>query len=132
MTEPVYEHIEFCRSAETLWGKLKEGRWDWLGVHPDGRYVLGSPSRKVGRTRATDIRIMRGATRGRHGIRYIDVDGSAGATWCTTEGEAREASEDGIEVAGFSERPHLLKFVLVVLGEDAEEEFVVRNPPTYR
>jgi hypothetical protein len=105
MTRPVYNHIEFCRNAETLWGKLKEGRWDWLGVHPDGKYVLGSPRRGVSGTRAHDVLTMRGATRGRHGIRYFDAEGAAGATWCATESEARGAFEEGIEVAGTGRPP---------------------------
>ena len=45
---PVYETISFCTNPETLWRKLEEGRWDWLGVHPKGQYVLGSPRRKGG------------------------------------------------------------------------------------
>ncbi len=34
MATPRYAHIEFCRNEETLFGKLKSGRWEWLGVHP--------------------------------------------------------------------------------------------------
>ena len=42
MTErgPLYQYIEFCRNAETLWHKLQSGRWDWLGRKPDGQFVL--------------------------------------------------------------------------------------------
>jgi hypothetical protein len=48
--KPVYEKIEFCRNAKTLWGKIQSGRWDWLGVHPNGQFVLGSPRQGKGFT----------------------------------------------------------------------------------
>src|SRR5215204_4051057 len=48
--KPVYEKIEFCRNAKTLWGKLQSGRWGWLGVHPNGQFVLGSPRQGKGST----------------------------------------------------------------------------------
>jgi hypothetical protein len=45
--QPVYRKIEFVSDPERLWGKLKGGRWDWLGVHPEGQFVLGSPAAVV-------------------------------------------------------------------------------------
>jgi hypothetical protein len=45
-TEPVYEHLSFCDSPDTLWRKLQSGGWDWLGVKPNERtFVLGAPRR---------------------------------------------------------------------------------------
>lgn len=46
--EPIYRRIEFCRNPERLWGKLRSGRYDWLGVKSDGQFVLGSPPVKKG------------------------------------------------------------------------------------
>jgi hypothetical protein len=54
--EPLYERIEVCRDAETLWGKLNSGGWDWLGVKPDGVFVLGGPP--VARTGVGPIGII--------------------------------------------------------------------------
>lgn len=43
----LYALIEFCNSRKSLWGKLESGRYEWLGVKPDGRtFVLGSPPRR--------------------------------------------------------------------------------------
>jgi hypothetical protein len=68
MAGVLYEKIEFCRSAETLWGKLESGRWDWLGVHPDGQFVLGSPA--VSRFRIAAVMSVsdQGANKGEHGV----------------------------------------------------------------
>jgi len=43
---PLYRKIEFCRDPETLWRKI-ESWWDWLGVYPDGQFVVGYPKRKA-------------------------------------------------------------------------------------
>lgn len=57
---PVYEKIEFCRNAKALWGKIQSGRWDWLGVHPDGKFVVGSPRQRKGSTMMAAPTIGRG------------------------------------------------------------------------
>jgi len=48
MAEPIYQRIEFCRSPKTLWGKIENGRYDWLGVHKNGQFVVGSPPVSMG------------------------------------------------------------------------------------
>ena len=35
--------LEQCRKPEVLWAKLATGNYDWLGVRPNGKYVLGRP-----------------------------------------------------------------------------------------
>lgn len=58
--QQLYAAIEFCSSAETLWGKIASGNWDWLGVRrsANGRlsYVVGSPPTSKGfQSRAVGI-----------------------------------------------------------------------------
>ena len=67
--KPVYEKIEFCRNAKALWGKIQSGRWDWVGVHPDGKFVVGSPRQSKGVTmRLATTSTTSGATSGEHGV----------------------------------------------------------------
>lgn len=44
---PIYHHIEFVRAPERLWGQI-ESKWDWLGIKPDGTFVVGYPKRSGG------------------------------------------------------------------------------------
>jgi hypothetical protein len=41
--QQLYRVIEFCKDPETLWAKIESGHWQWLGIHPSGKYVLGRP-----------------------------------------------------------------------------------------
>ena len=41
--QQLYAVLEQCRKPEALWAKLATGNYDWLGVRPNGRYVLGRP-----------------------------------------------------------------------------------------
>lgn len=47
--QQAYAAIEFCSDPEVLWAKIETGHWDWLGVKPDGQFVLGKPSARRGR-----------------------------------------------------------------------------------
>jgi hypothetical protein len=41
--EQLYAVLEQCRKPEVLWDKLASGKYDWLGVRRNGKYVLGRP-----------------------------------------------------------------------------------------
>jgi hypothetical protein len=41
--QQLYPVLEQCRKPEVLWAKLATGRYDWLGVRRNGKYVLGRP-----------------------------------------------------------------------------------------
>lgn len=70
--EPVYRNLEFCRNAETLWSKLHEGGWEWLGVHPEGQFVLGSPRRSGVLTEYAAVAVKRqGVSEGVRGFRVF-------------------------------------------------------------
>lgn len=43
--QPLYRVIEFCREPKALWDKIESGHWQWLGIRPDGMFVLGRPPR---------------------------------------------------------------------------------------
>ena len=129
--EPVYKRIEFCRKPETLYAKIESGLWDWLGVHPDGKFVLGSPARKVSSMRASPTVLRSGAKEGEHGVRvYAPLFPGASTTWCRTAEEAREEYERELETN--RDGPLILKVRLIQDGEVAEEGIVIRRPPTYQ
>ncbi len=41
--QQLYPVLEQCRKPEALWAKLATGKYDWLGVRRNGKYVLGRP-----------------------------------------------------------------------------------------
>lgn len=110
--KPVYEKIEFCRNAERLWGKIQSGRWDWLGVHPNGQFVLGSPRQGKGFTMMAAPTSRKGeATPGEHGV-YVRTPLGPGhsKTWCQTEQQAREEFRTTVEsLSDESKGPGLIK-----------------------
>jgi len=132
--KPVYEKIEFCRNAKTLWGKLQSGRWGWLGVHPNGQFVLGSPRQGKGSTMMGAFTTGRGgAVPGEHGV-YVKTPLGPGPskTWCQTGQQAREEFRTTVDsLRDESKGPGLFKVELIEQGSVVDEELIVRRPPTY-
>ena len=133
---PLYQYIEFCRNAETLWHKLQSGHWDWLGRKPDGTFVLGKPRRippsEAGVPFITSFE--EGATEGLHGIRMDAWVGQPrkrkSSRWFTTADEAKTAFEQ--EIAWFEDpalKPVLAWVYLVQDGQVTDERFVMQEPP---
>ena len=133
--KPVYEKIEFCRNAKALWGKIQSGRWDWLGVHPDGKFVVGSPMQSKGSTMMVAPTVSTSdATPGEHGV-YVrtPLGPDPSKTWCQTEQQAREEFRTTVDsLSDESKGPGLFKVERVEKGFIADEEWIVRRPPTYR
>jgi hypothetical protein len=129
---PVYRYIEFCRDPEALWGKLRSGKWDWLGVHPDGKFVVGRPRLKRSSLRAALTVSASEALEGEHGVRTYTPDGFAGERWCNTEEDAKVEFREEVEKQGDENRgPLLLKIHRIEKGKVVDKEFVVRRPTTY-
>lgn len=132
--EPIYRNIEFCRDAKTLWGKLREGRWDWLGVHPNGQFVLGSPpsSRLTDHVAATLT--TGGAREGDHGV-VVDTDPKeqnlASYQWLDDESTSRARYAEIVADYESREGPLLVRIQRVEQRQVAEEQFIVKRPPTY-
>ena len=135
---PLYDKIEFCRDAETLWRKI-ESKWDWLGVKPDGQFVLGYPRRKphleVPHGAYGAIRVP-GVTEGRHVVR---VRRPLVAEWNLYWLDSKEAAEAkfheivGIQARGGSAgRPTLLRVQRVEHDQVVADELVLSRVPTYR
>jgi hypothetical protein len=127
--KPLYRYIEFCRNPETLWHKIESGDWDWLGVHPDGKFVLGRPKRSGG----SSLRAAPTVGSGRHGV-FVQGPLDPGPTrhLYSTEQEAKEGFwREVARLSAESEGPVLLRVQRVVGVYVEEEEFVVRRPPTY-
>jgi hypothetical protein len=138
---PLYQYIEFCRKPETLWGKLQEGRWDWLGVHPKGQFVLGRPSRARVGLQVSPIGVVKtdpGAIEGHNGVkvyRWLGWPNSpAGALWFTSAEEARTEFEREVERLHSTEQsPVLARVVLIELGQATDERFIAQTPtPNYQ
>jgi hypothetical protein len=129
---PIYRTIEFCRNANTLWGKIESGRWDWLGVHPDGKFVLGSPAQARSRVSAAASVVRAGAEAGRFDVKIYTPDGPGPSVESLPTNEAaRAAFEAECVRLAEGDRPCLYRVTLVLDGVLTDEEFVVTLPPTY-
>ena len=133
---PLYQYIEFCRNAETLWHKLQSGHWDWLGRKPDGQFVLGRPRRErgsgVGVPFITSSEAE--ATEGLHGIQmqaWVGQPSTAkSSTWVTTADKAQTEFEKEIaRLKDHTLKPVLARVFLVQDGQVTAERFVVQEPP---
>ena len=130
--EPVYRNIEFCSKPDTLWGKLREGRWDWLGVRKDGQFVLGSPPRQALTDHVALTKSSDGAEDGRHGDRAItDPNRAPSDSWFASPEEAAEEFAALVAEYESKEGPLLIKVQLIRDAHVVDTVFVVNNPPTY-
>ena len=132
---PLYRNIEFCRNAETLWNKLQSGHWDWLGVHPRGQFILGSPRLNL-QSHMFGIASVHNcepeAEEGRHGVRYSEWLGQPSSRpaseWFNEEAEAKSRYEELLE--RYRRRSVVLaKVCRIEGGFPAEEEFIACTPP---
>ena|SRR5829696_7754343 len=129
--KPVYQYIEFCRNAETLWHKIASGHWDWLGVHPERKFVLGRPARSAGTTLRAGSSV--GAPGSEYGV-FVQgpLDPGPSRTWFKTPQEAMEEYARIVSRFGGDEKePGLLRVQRVERGEVVEEEFLISRPSTY-
>jgi hypothetical protein len=134
MASPVYQYIEFCTLPETLWGKLKSGHWDWLGVKPDDRtFVVGSPRRSAISDHVS-IETRLGSGESRYSVRETDpLNPVPTLRRLKTEDEARVEYTKLVDAAySNGGQPQVLKVELLVEGDVAASEFVVRMSSTYR
>ena len=133
---PLYQYIEFCRNAETLWNKLQEGRWDWLGRKPDGQFVLGRPRRYLESTvgALSVVGTEPGAKQGRHGVRVYRWNGQPNlqpsTEWVTDAVKARVRFKEQVERLEDPQRsPILARVILIEDGQVSDERFVAQLPP---
>jgi hypothetical protein len=137
---PLYQYIEFCRNPKTLWGKLQEGRWDWLGVHPNGQFVLGRPSRARNGLQIPPIGLERNdpANEKRHGVkvhRWLGwPDSPPGVLWFASAEEARTAFAEQVAYLNDPVRsPILARVILIEDGYPSDERFIAQVPqPNYQ
>jgi len=137
---PLYQYIEFCRSPKTLWGKLQEGRWDWLGVHPKGQFLLGRSPRPPGLADNATAKLTRtGAMEGQHGIKIYEWQGQPSkepthSRWVDNAGEAKAWFEQAIEqLEDSAANPILARVVLIQNRQATDERFVAQTPsPNYQ
>jgi hypothetical protein len=133
-TEPVYERLSFCNSADALWAKLVSGGWDWVGVKPDGRtFVLGAPRRSSGFTAMAAGTVIRaGAMPGQFGVRVrVPRFASTSDTWCISADAARDEYSRIFEAPGEVSKPALFRIELVIDRQVVQAETLVRTPSTY-
>jgi hypothetical protein len=132
---PLYRHIEFCRNTETLWHKLQSGHWDWLGVHPRGQFVLGSPRLSGRVTASISLKVNRGdAEEGQHEVRWLEWSGATNVEpntdWLADEQKAKGRFEELVAHYENPERsPVLAKVWRVENREIVDERFIAQTPP---
>ncbi len=131
---PLYQYIEFCRNAETLWHKLQSGHWDWLGVHPRGQFVLGRP-RQRRTVSGVSMKLQRGGVQeGHHGVRWQEWNGvtnmDPNSEWLSDEEEAVRRFEELVNYYKGPERcPVLVRLWRVENREIVDERFIAQTPP---
>jgi hypothetical protein len=132
---PLYRRIEFCRNTETLWHKLQSGHWDWLGVHPKGQFVLGSP-RLIGRIISSQsLKVNRGdAKEVQHGVRWLEWSGATNvepnSDWLPDEEQARSSFERLVKRYEDGDRsPVLVRVWLIQNRQVVDERFIAQTPP---
>jgi hypothetical protein len=131
--QQLYAVIEFCQTAENLWGKIESGHWDWLGVkeQADGRrtFVVGRPAIARGGVSGSATVRAKGAD-GRHRVLVRTPGRPPSGDELVTEDDARARYERTIEElrtgVGSS---GLWRVSLYVDNQLVAEEFVVRAIP---
>jgi hypothetical protein len=135
--QQLYAVVEFCSSAETLYGKIESGHWDWLGVAEKGRkktFILGRPSRA---RRGFDARggggpVAAGAESGRHGVEVREPHPTfkaPGTSWWATPEDAEIDYERQIKRLREGPGSAVYKVGLVLDGVTVRTEIVVRALP---
>jgi hypothetical protein len=130
--EPVYRNIEFCCDPQTLWGKMREGRWDWLGVHRNGQFVLGSPRASRITDHAAVTLSVAEAADGAHGVRLEDDPERPASEFWFREASDADAKYDEI-VAQYEGRegPLVVRVDRIEQREVVRTEWIVKRPSTY-
>ena len=132
---PLYAHIEFCSDAETLWRKI-ESHWDWLGVKPDGTFVVGSP-KLGGRLSGSGVhQVTRDKDKDIEGKYVVETTVPNSLGWSGHHYATAEAAQDEyhhrLEDPAPDDRPALRRVRLKIDGEIVDEEFLVWQFKTYR
>ena len=132
---PLYQYIEFCRNAETLWHKLQSGHWDWLGRKPDGQFVLGRPRRGGSLVGALSLKVKRGdVEEGNRGVRWHQWNGvtnvEPSSEWVADEQAAKDRFDQLVEHYENPEQcPVLARVWRVENGLVVDERFIAQTPP---
>ncbi|MGY1643385.1 hypothetical protein ACI782_19950 [Geodermatophilus sp. SYSU D00703] len=129
--QQLYPVLEQCRKPEVLWAKLATGRYDWLGVRRNGKYVLGRP-RLSAVVREDPAAPAPDDARDRHRIECLaPLQRTPRWESYPTVDEARDAFRR--VVAGDPVTPlqssGIWRARLVLDGRPAEERLVVRSLP---
>lgn len=130
--QQAYAAIEFCSDPEALWAKIESGHWDWLGVKPDGQFVMGKPSVRHGRGSA----VLSVGVRGADGSNRVEVRiprGIAPTVYpFVTADEARAGYRDKIERLNTPDGTSGLHRVRLYVHSAFEaDELVVRKMKNY-
>lgn len=125
--QQLYGAIEFVRNPEHLFGKIDSGRYDWLGVRPDGQFVVGSPP--VSRVRATasaTVTSPGSSPRNRVDVHVPLSRSPSSHEYASADEARREFTEvvDRLQTTG--DGSGLYRVVLYLEGARAQDEFVVR------
>ncbi|GAY07919.1 hypothetical protein [Pseudonocardia sp. N23] len=131
--QQLYTRIEFVRNAEALWAKIESGRYDWLGVAPEGQYVLGSPpTQRLGASPGGVS--MRAGTVEEHRIEFRGAgESQPGARWFASSHDARAGFDSFVAERGPSNggKTGIWRVTLFQDGDVVDEATVVRATPNY-
>ncbi len=128
--QQLYAAIEYCNSDRALFAKIDSGRYDWLGVKPDGTYVLGSPPISRSRFTASGTLTRAGSSPdNRVGIFVPSIVAPSSSHWASPD-EAQTDFHATLErLAMEGEGSGIHRVVLVTNGSVTDERIVVRKVP---
>ena len=129
--QQLYAVLTQCRRPQALWDKLATGRYDWLGVRSNGRYVLGQPRLTPLTSRDPVLHRAPGAD-GQHRVEYRGpLDRGANQEWYVSQGDARDGYDRVLADDPGSAIPSSGVWLvrLYVRGVLAGEELLVRRLP---
>lgn len=126
--QQLYGVIEFCKSDKSLFAKIHSGKYDWLGVKPDGTYVLGSPPIARNRFTASGIVSRPGATADNRVDVHVPGVDQPSSRHCSSPDEARLEFETTVKrLATEGAGSGIYRVVLISGGVKGPEQFVVRR-----
>lgn len=129
--QQLYAVLTACKRPQTLWDKLSTGRYDWIGVRANGRFVLGSP-RLAGVCAEAPVVHRAPGSDGAHRVEYRGpLDRGPHEEWHVSADDARSGYERTVEDDPGSPIPGsgVWQVRLYVDGVLAAEELVVRRLP---
>ena len=128
--QQLYAVIEFCKKCETAWGKIRSGKYDWLGMKGD-TFVFGRPPFPRGLTGTMVGVVTHPGADGSHVVEVqTPTSTNPSRSLHATAADARAAFLDEVaRLQAHDGSSGMWKLRLIIDRQLVHEEFVVRTLP---